>query len=101
MTSFQVMNALAGVGIFFFSLRFLTDSMDEAVSVRIEPLIRRFCRGIFRPILAGLGLTVLVQASSITVITTMGFLSRGLIPLEQSIFITLGAAFGTTLKAWF
>ena len=101
MTSIQILNALAGIGIFFFSLRFLTDSMDEAISVRLEPLIRRFCRGTLRPMFAGIGLTVLVQASSITIISTMGFLSRGLIPLEQSIFITLGAAFGTTLKAWF
>lgn len=101
MSLIQVLNALAGIGIFFFSLRFLTVSMDDAVSVRLEPLIRRFCRGTLRPIFAGIGLTVLVQASSITIISTMGFLSRGLIPLEQSIFITLGAAFGTTLKAWF
>src|SRR5690349_11371342 len=101
MTTIQVLNALAGIGIFFFSLRFLTDSMDEAISVRLEPLIRRFCRGTLRPMAAGIGFTVLVQASSITIISTMGFLSRGLIPLEQSIYITLGAAFGTTLKAWF
>jgi Na/Pi-cotransporter len=101
MNSIKVLNALAGIGMFFFSLRFLTVSLDDAISVRLEPLIRRFCRGTLRPMFAGIGLTVLVQASSITVISTMGFLSRGLISLEQSIFVTLGAAFGTTLKAWF
>jgi Na/Pi-cotransporter len=95
------LTALAGLAIFLFSLRFLTQCLDETVSTRIAPLLRRAVRGTFRPIVTGVAATAIVQASSITIVACMALLNRGLVNLEQGVFIMLGAAFGTTLKAWF
>ncbi|MFZ9595662.1 MAG: Na/Pi cotransporter family protein [Bdellovibrionia bacterium] len=101
MTGIQAFNALAGVGLFFFSLRLLTQAIDEAVSAHIEPTVRWVGQGFLKPIGAGVGLTVLLQASSLTIVSAMGFLGRGWITLEHGLLLSLGAAFGSTLKAWF
>lgn len=97
----SLFSSLAGLGIFLFALRFLTNSLDESVSSRVSPSLDKINRGIFRPFLSGLGLTFVFQASSITLITSMGLLSRRLLSLESAILMMLGATVGTTLKSWF
>ncbi|TFH41916.1 MAG: Na/Pi cotransporter family protein, partial [Chrysiogenales bacterium] len=51
-------------------------------------------------VLSGASVTALIQSSSATIFATIGFVSAGLITLEQSIGIILGANLGTTSTAW-
>lgn len=50
--------------------------------------------------LSGAGITALLQSSHATIITTIGFVSAGLITFEQSLGIILGAHLGTTSTGW-
>jgi phosphate:Na+ symporter len=53
-----------------------------------------------RALLSGAGLTALVQSSSATVLTTIGFVSAGLLALPQAVGIIFGATVGTTSTGW-
>lgn len=93
--------ALAGgLGLFLFALRFLTSILDRSIANRFRPLLSRLLATPWRCGLAGFVLTLLVQASSITIITAMGLVNSSLIALEQAVFVMLGATVGTTVKAW-
>lgn len=101
MTWPQFVKALGGLGIFLFSLRFLTVTLNQSLASRFRPVLERLLARPAQGLLAGLLATVLVQASSITILATMGLVDSALVTLEQAWFVMLGATVGTTLKAWF
>ncbi|MBV8085254.1 MAG: Na/Pi cotransporter family protein, partial [Chloroflexi bacterium] len=98
--SINILESLGGLGLFLFALRFLTGILDRSIASRLRPLLNRFLATRGWCFLVGLGVTVVFQASSITIVTAMGLLNSGLITLDQGFFVTLGATVGTTLKAW-
>ena len=96
----QVLYPLTGLAVFLFSLRFLTKSIDESIANRITPLIQRIDGGVFTPLICGLFLTIVFQASSIGIFTVMALVGRGLLGLRSGIFVMMGATVGTALKSW-
>ena len=97
----QFLTILCGFGLLLFALRYLTSALDSSLSRRIRPLLTPLTRTSARCFITGLLTTLCVQASSVTILTAMGLLNRGLISLEQALFIMLGATIGSTLKAGF
>ncbi|PIQ25318.1 hypothetical protein COW36_19685 [bacterium (Candidatus Blackallbacteria) CG17_big_fil_post_rev_8_21_14_2_50_48_46] len=97
----QFLQSLTGLGIFLFSLRFLSEALGDSLNRMLRPWLSKVLARPLNCFLSGLGITALVQASSITVIAAMGLLNTYVISLEQGYMIVLGASLGTTLKAWF
>jgi phosphate:Na+ symporter len=95
------MQGLAGLGLFFFSIRYLSSALERSLSRRLRPVLNQFLANPSRSLMAGLMATSLVQASSITIAASMGLLHNSLITLEQAFLVMLGATLGTTIKAWF
>ena len=96
----QVLYPLTGLAVFLFSLRFLTKSIDESIANRISPLLQKIDGGIWTPLLSGVLLTIIFQASSITIITSMALVGRGLLSLRSGLFVMMGATVGTAIKSW-
>lgn len=90
---------VCGFGLLLFALRYLTSALDSSLSRRIRPLLSPVTKTSTRCLVTGLITTIAVQASSVTILTAMGLLNRGLISLEQAMIIMLGAAIGSTFKA--
>lgn len=97
----EFVKALGGLGIFLFSLRFLTATLNQSLASRFRPVLERLLARPIQGLFSGLVATMLVQASSITILAAMGLVDSALITLEQAWFVMLGATVGTTLKAWF
>lgn len=100
MHSVDTITLIGGFGILLFSLRFLTGVLRRSIGRRFRPILMQYLSRPFHAFAAGFLVTALVQASSITIVTTMSLLSATLITLEQGIFVMLGATMGTTLKFW-
>lgn len=90
-------NGLIGFGLLFLgmttmegAMSFLADRQDIFLAFSRHPLLA---------VLAGVGLTALVQASSATVGLTIAMASQGLLPLGAAIAILLGDNIGTTVTA--
>lgn len=93
--------ALGGLGVFLFSLRFLAGVLNRSISRRFRPRLGRLLVSPVRGVAVGAFTTFFAQASSITIIAAMGLLANGLVTFEQGFYVMLGATVGTTLKAWF
>jgi phosphate:Na+ symporter len=91
---------LGGIGLFLLGMILLTDGLTGAAGGALRSVLARFTGGTPRAVLSGIGLTALVQSSSATVLTTIGFVSAGLLTLRQAVGIILGAALGTTSTGW-
>lgn len=101
MNYFPIIQMLGGLGLLFFSLRFLSRLLSSSVARRFKPWLTSALSNHWRCLSVGIIVTLLVQASSITIMTSMGLVNTSLITLEQSVLIMLGATFGTSIKAVF
>jgi Na/Pi-cotransporter len=100
MGSINWLEVLSGFGVFLFSLRLLHSVLERPLARRLRPLLNHLLATTFQCLGIGFLSTAFLQASSITIIATMGLLNSSLITLEQGFLMMLGAAVGTTIKVW-
>ena len=67
---------------------------------KLREMISRMTSNVFRGILTGALMTVVVQSSSVTTVMVVGFLNAALMTLRQAVGVILGAGIGTTLTGW-
>jgi phosphate:Na+ symporter len=95
----MIIGLLGGLAIFLFGLNQLTDMLKSTAGVRMSDLLARTTNNRFKGVLAGGVTTAIIQSSSVTTVLTVGFVSAGLMSLQQSIGIIMGAEIGTTVTA--
>ncbi len=94
----EVTSVLSGFGLLLFAIRYLTFTLDNGLSRKIRPILLKMTRSSLLCVISGWVITLLVQTSSVTLLTSMSLLARGLITLEQGILIVLGAGLGSSMK---
>ena len=91
---------LGGLGVFLLGMKHLSEGL-QAVAGRE---LRRFMALATTHRIAGVGTgiisTILVQSSSIISVMLVGFVSSGLMTLQQAINVIIGANIGTTATVW-
>lgn len=53
-----------------------------------------------KAVLLGAGVTAVIQSSSATTVTVVGFVNSGIMKLNQAIGVIMGANIGTTVTSW-
>lgn len=93
-------SVLGGVGIFLVGMILLTEGLRAAAGEALRTLLQRFARTPLTGLLSGTAVTALVQSSSATTLTTIGFVSAGLLTFPQAVGVIFGANLGTTSTGW-
>jgi phosphate:Na+ symporter len=96
----MIAGILGGIGLFLLGMVLLTDGLKAAAGDALRDALRRLTGGPWRALLSGVGITAIVQSSSATVLTTIGFVSAGLLTFPQAIGVVFGASLGTTSTGW-
>jgi phosphate:Na+ symporter len=91
---------LGGIGLFLIGMVLMTDGLKNAAGDALKRGLARFTGGPLSAVAAGAGVTALVQSSSATTLTTIGFVSAGLLTFPQALGVILGANIGTTSTGW-
>ncbi len=91
---------LGGVGLFLAGMILMSDGLKAAAGGRLQWFLERTTHTPFSAFLTGVALTALVQSSSATTITTIGFVSAGLLSFSSAIGVIIGANVGTTSTGW-
>ncbi len=99
MTS-NILIAIGGVGLFLLGMIILTDGLKELAGNSLRRFLVRFTRTPTRGAVAGALTTAVIQSSSATTVTAVGFVSAGLLTFPQSVGIIFGANIGTTITGW-
>jgi phosphate:Na+ symporter len=101
MQSFTILySVLGGLGIFFYGMKLMSDSLQASAGETIKMVINSLTKNRVLAVLVGLLVTTLVQSSSVTTVMVVGFVNAGLMSLTQSIGVILGANIGTTITGW-
>jgi phosphate:Na+ symporter len=92
--------ALGGLAIFFLGLKYLSESLQSSGQEAIKRILASLTRNRVMAVLAGIGITVFVQSSTISTVMTVSLVNAGLMELRQAIGVILGANIGTTVTGW-
>jgi len=96
----SVLLAVLSFAMIFASLVFITKNMRTLLADHIEQWLNRVLRrNIVLGLLVGIGMTVLVQSSSITTSLLVPVFGAGVMKLEAGFPIMIGANIGTTVTA--
>lgn len=95
--AFQIMG---GLGLFLLGMTLLTDGLKRFAGAVLERALARFTGTPFKAFASGALVTILVQSSSATTVTLIGFVSAGLVTFPQALGVVLGASLGTTGTGW-
>ena len=90
---------VGGLAIFLYGMEHLTDALKIVAGARMRNLLARLTTNRFKGVLAGTIVTAAIQSSSVTTVLLVGFVSAGLMSLQQSIGVIMGASIGTTITA--
>ena len=94
-----VFAVVGGLALFLYGLSLLSGSLQKIAGNRLRNMLGRLTDPPVKGIAVGIIATALVQSSSVTTVTILGFLNSGLLNLTQGIAIILGTEIGTTVTA--
>ncbi len=97
---FNVLNMLGGLALFLFGMSYMGDSLERASSGKLESLLEKMTNSRTKGVLLGLVITAIIQSSSATTVTVVGFVNSGIMKLAQAVPVIMGANIGTTVTAW-
>ncbi|WP_249690199.1 Na/Pi symporter [Stappia sp. WLB 29] len=92
--------ALGGVGLFLTGMVVLTDGLRTLAGGSLRRTLARLTGSPASGVMAGAACTAVLQSSSATTVTAVGFVGAGLMSFPQALGIVLGANIGTTAKGW-
>lgn len=95
-----VFKLLGGVGLFLMGMVLLTDGLKSFAGDALRRALIRFTGTPTKAFFSGALVTALVQSSSATTVTVIGFVSAGLVTFPQAVGVVFGASLGTTGTSW-
>jgi len=94
-----IIETIGGLGIFILGMKMMTDGLQLSAGDRIRRILGAVSSNRVIGCLTGTGVTAIIQSSSATTVMLIGFVSAGLMSLEQAVGVILGANIGTTATA--
>lgn len=99
MASLILLKIIGGVCLLLFGLKLVRSGVTRAFGVQLRKLISLATKNRITSLLAGVGVTALLQSSTATTMIISSFAGQGLIATSAALAVVLGADVGTTLVA--
>jgi len=90
---------LGGLALFLYGMESMTGALKTVAGDGMRTVLARLTSNRFAGALTGAIMTAVIQSSSVTTVLVVGFVSAGLMSLQQSVGIIMGANVGTTITA--
>ncbi len=92
---------LAGaLAIFLFAMKLMSEGLQKYAGSKLRRILTKITGKPLSGILAGTGVTAIIQSSTATTVMAVGFAGAGLLTLGGAIAVVMGANIGTTVTAW-
>jgi len=94
-----LIQTIGGLGLFVLGMKMMTEGLQMSAGRRIKKILSAVSANRVVGCITGAGVTAMVQSSSATTVMLIGFVSAGLMTLQQAVGVILGANVGTTVTA--
>ena len=91
---------IGAVCLFLYGMKIMSEGLQKAAGSRLRSILAWMTKNRFLAVITGVVITALIQSSSASVSMVVSFVNAGLMPLEQSLAVSFGAALGTTFTEW-
>ncbi|MDR1931019.1 MAG: Na/Pi cotransporter family protein [Treponema sp.] len=91
---------LGSLALFLYGMKVMSEGIQQAAGRRMQRTLSFMTGNRFSAVLTGLGVTAVIQSSSVTTVMVVSFVNAGLLTLTQAIGVIMGANIGTTVTAW-
>lgn len=91
---------IGGLALFLFGIQYMGDGLKSVAGDKLRDYIDKYTNKPWKGIIVGTIITVFIQSSSATSAIAIGFVRAGLMKVEQSVGIIIGANIGTTITAF-
>ena len=88
-----------GLALFLYGMDALSRNLETAAGQRMKRLLMVLAGSPVRGVLAGAAVTAVLQSSSAVTVMVLGFVSAGLLTLQQAVPVIFGCNIGTTVTA--
>ena len=101
----SVIQLFGGVGLFLFGMSYMGQSLERLAGNGLEKILQTLTTskkrgvGLLKGFALGLIVTGIIQSSSATTIMLIGFVSAGMMTVNQAIPVVFGANIGSTVTA--
>ncbi len=95
-----ILTLFGSIGLFMFGMRVMSESLQKAAGLGLRRKLSAITRNRLSAIFSGTLITGGIQSSSATTIMVVSFVNAGLISLQGSAGLIIGANIGTTITAW-
>ncbi|MCP3472291.1 Na/Pi symporter [Bradyrhizobium sp. CCGUVB1N3] len=93
-------SVLGGVGLFLLGMTVMTEGLKALAGSALRTVLSKAAATPLHGSFWGAVVTLLVQSSSATTMTTIGLVSAGLLTFQQGLGLVFGANIGTTGTGW-
>jgi phosphate:Na+ symporter len=88
---------LGGLAMLLYGIRLVGEGLQLAAGGQLRAALSAVTSNRLKALLAGAGITAIIQSSGATTVMLVGFASSGLIRLPETLGVILGADIGTTI----
>lgn len=100
MTVFNVFLLLGGLGMFLYGMKVMGNSLEKCAGGKLEKILEKLTSNKYKGILLGTFVTAVIQSSGAVTVMLVGFVNSGIMQIEQTVGVIMGASIGTTITAW-
>ena len=95
-----ILNLVGALAIFLFAMKLMSEGLQKYAGSKLRHILTKITGKPLSGILAGTGVTAIIQSSTATTVMAVGFAGAGLLTLSGAIAVVMGANIGTTITAW-
>ncbi len=88
---------LGGLALFLYGMHMMSSGLEATAGAKLKQILEKFTKNRFLGLIAGAGITALVQSSSATTVMVIGFVNSGMLSLASAVWVIMGANVGTTV----
>ncbi|MBQ8605061.1 MAG: Na/Pi cotransporter family protein [Oscillospiraceae bacterium] len=93
----NVLSLFGGLALFLYGMSMMSDGLEAAAGEKMKKILEKLTSSTFKGIAVGTLVTAIIQSSSATTVMLVGFVNSGLMALENTVGVIMGANIGTTM----
>ncbi len=93
----MLLGLAGGLALFLHGMTMMSNAMRAMAGSQLQTIMARLARNRFSALLTGVGITSIVQSSTVTSLIAIGFVSAGVLTLAQALAVIMGAAVGSAV----
>ncbi len=96
----QLFCLLGAIALFLYGLNILSNGLLKLTGDRLRAILPWMKKNPLNSIIAGFGITAVVESSSAATIMVVNFVNAGVLALSQAILVIMGANIGASFTTW-